>query len=117
MNYTEIIKLLDAGYTREEILAMNENSSDGEDHADKTNKNSSGGEDPADKTNKNTSGSDDTANEMSGLISEMKEAFAEMRKEFTAMNILNSRQPEEKKVDDIFANIINPARSDKKKGE
>ena len=118
MQYTEIIKLLDAGYTREEILAMNEetnkNTSGGDDPADKTNKNSSGGEDPKDKTNKNSSGSDDTANEMSGLITEMKEAFAEMRKEFTAMNILNSRQPEEKKVDDIFANIINPARNDKK---
>lgn len=111
MQYTEIIKLLDAGYTREEILAMNE---------DETNKNSSGSGDPGDETNKNSSGSDDNTNdnnEISGLISEMKEAFAEMRKEFTAMNILNSRQPEEKKVDDIFANIINPVRNDNKKGE
>ena len=104
MQYTEIIKLLDAGYTREEILAMNE----------ETNKNTSDSGDLKDETNKNTSGSDDTANEMTGLISEMKDAFAEMRKEFTAMNILNSRQPEEKNVDDIFANIINPARNEKK---
>ena len=88
MNYNEIIKLLDAGYTREEILEMEE--------------------EPENVNNNSDSG-------MSDLVKEMREAFSEMRKEFTAMNIIASRQPEEKTPEDIIANIINPTR--KKKGE
>ena len=90
MQYTEIIKLLDAGYTREEILAMNN-----EPTPEPT-------PEPAE-------------NGMSELVKEMRDAFSEMRKEFTAFNIMSSRQPEEKTPEDIIANIINPTR--KKKGE
>ena len=52
---------------------------------------------------------------ISELVKEMRDAFAEMKKEFTAFNIMSSRQPEEKTPEDIIANIINPTR--KKKGE
>ena len=89
MQYTEIIKLLDAGYTREEILAMKDEPKPEEPKPEE--------------------------NGMSDLVKEMRDAFSEMRKEFTAMNIMSSRQPEEKTPDDIIANIINPTR--KKKGE
>lgn len=102
MNYNEIIKLLDAGYTRDEILAMNEESENGN--------NNLGNETDSDEKMNNNSDSG-----MSDLVKEMREAFSEMRKEFTAMNIMASRQPEEKTPDDIIANIINPTR--KKKGE
>ena len=90
MQYTEIIKLLDAGYTRDEILAMKDEPTP----------------EPTPEPNENG---------MSELVKEMRDAFSEMRKEFTALNIMSSRQPEEKTPEDIIANIINPTR--KKKGE
>lgn len=102
MKYDEIIKLLDAGYTREEIMAMNN-------EPEEMNNNSNSDPDPDEKMNNNSESG------MSDLVKEMREAFTEMRKEFTAMNIMASRQPEEKTPEDIIANIINPSR--KKKGE
>ena len=102
MNYNEIIKLLDAGYTREEILEMKE-------EPENVNNNSDNEPDPDEKMNNNSDSG------MSDLVKEMRDAFSEMRKEFTAMNIMASRQPEEKTPEDVIANIINPTR--KKKGE
>ena len=102
MNYNEIIKLLDAGYTREEILEMKE-------EPENVNNNSASETDPDEKMNNNSDSG------MSDLVKEMRDAFSEMRKEFTAMNIMASRQPEEKTPEDIIASIINPTR--KKKGE
>ena len=99
MQYTEIIKLLDAGYTREEILAMKDEPKQ---------------EDPKQEDPKQEDPKQEE-NGMSDLVKEMRDAFSEMRKEFTAMNIMSSRQPEEKTPEDIIANIINPTR--KKKGE
>ena len=87
MNYTEIIKLLDKGFTREEILQMQEPAPEEKQ------------EDPAPVS-------------MDAVMSEVKDMFAEMKKELTAMNILNSRQSAEEQntADDILANIINPTR-------
>lgn len=101
MNYNEIIKLLDAGYSREEILAMK----DDETKAPET-------ETP---TTPETVETETPETGMSELVKEMRDAFSEMKKEFTAFNIMSSRQPEEKTPEDIIANIINPTR--KKKGE
>ena len=96
MQYTEIIKLLDAGYTRDEILAMKD--------------------EPTPEPIPEPEPTPEPAeNGMSDLVKEMRDAFSEMRKEFTAFNIMSSRQPEEKTPEDIIANIINPTR--KKKGE
>lgn len=103
MKYDEIIKLLDAGYTREEIMAMKEEPND------ENEKPSGSGADETEKSNDET--------EMSGLVKEMRDAFAEMRKEFTAFNIMASRQPDEKTPEDIIANIINPTRKETKKGD
>lgn len=104
MKYDEIIKLLDAGYSREEILAMK----DDETKAPETEK----AHDP-EKVETETPETPETG--MSELVKEMRDAFAEMKKEFTAFNIMSSRQPEEKTPEDIIANIINPTRT--KKGE
>ena len=101
MKYDEIIKLLDAGYTREEILSMNEESTP------------EPAPEPSPEPAPEPSGSNE--NEMSDLVKEMRDAFSEMKKEFIAFNIMSSRQPEEKTPEDIIANIINPTR--KKKGE
>ena len=94
MKYDEIIKLLDAGYSREEIMAM---------------------KDPEETPAPEKVETETPETGMSDLVKEMRDAFSEMKKEFTAMNIMASRQPEEKTPEDIIANIINPSR--KKKGE
>ena len=91
MKYDEIIKLLDAGYTREEILNM------------KTEPDNEPEPDP------------EPVPDMSDVLKEMRDTFADMRKEFMAMNIMNSQLPadSEKTSEEIIANIINPM--DKKK--
>ena len=98
MQYSEIIKLLDAGFTRDEILAMQDEPTT---------------EPTTEPTPEPTPEPEE--NGMSELVKEMRDAFSEMRKQFTAFNIMSSRQPEEKTPEDIIANIINPTR--KKKGE
>ena len=82
MKYDEIIKLLEAGYTREDILKM---------------------EDPA-------PAEDPAPVSMDAVMKEVKDMFAEMKKELTAMNIMASRQPadQERSSEDILATIINP---------
>ena len=102
MKYDEIIKLLDAGYSREEILAMNEEPTP------------EPAPEPTPEPTPEPSGSNENSG-MSELVKEMRDAFSEMKKEFTAFNIMSSRQPEEKTPEDIIANIINPTRT--KKGE
>lgn len=94
MNYTDIIKLLDAGYTREQILEMKE-------EPEKV-------EDPAPEEKKDP----ETHDIMESVMTEVKDMFAEMKKELTAMNILNSRQEGEdlKSSEDILASIINPTK-------
>ena len=91
MKYDEIIKLLDAGYTRDEILNMQDAPDEQTDPA------------PDEQT-------DPAPVSMDSVMTEVKEMFAEMKKELTAMNILNSRQSadENKTSEDILATIINP---------
>lgn len=92
MKYEEIIKLLDAGYSRAEIIEM---SKDPEPKDPKP-------EDPK---------PEDLKSENSDIIlGELKTLFEDMKKEFTAMNILSSRQREEEAItaDSAIANIINP---------
>lgn len=92
MNYSEIIKLLDAGYSREEILQM------------KTEEPAPAPEPEPDPEPEQVS--------TDAIMTEVKEMFAEMRKELTAMNILNSRQQDDRtEPEDILANIINPTKS------
>lgn len=99
MNYGEIIKLLDAGYTREEILAMDAPAPTDPEPA------------PADPAPADPAPTE--SDQLTTAIQELKGAFAEMRKEITAMNIMSSRQPDPKTPEDIIANIINPDRKEK----
>ena len=90
MNYSEIIKLLDAGYSREEILQMQTESETATEQETETD-------------------TETEPNITESIMKEVKEMFAEMRKELTAMNILNSRQQDDHtEPEDILANIINP---------
>ena len=97
MKYNEIIKLLDAGYSRDEILAMKEEPAPAPDPEPKP-------DDPE------PAPAPDPA---ADVMKEMKEMFAEMKKELTAMNIMNSRQESDdvKTGEDILASIINPVRN------
>ena len=93
MNYNEIIKLLDAGYSREEILQMDEKEPE-----------------PAQEPEPTTE--PEPAPSMDSIMTEVKDMFAEMRKELTAMNIMNSRlQDDHNEPEDILANIINPTKN------
>ena len=93
MKYEEIIKLLNAGYSREEILAMKE----------------APAEDPKPQ--------EEDPTDMSAVLNEMKEMFNDMGKVFSAMNIMNSRMPDEqeKTSEEIIANIISPVKSKEQK--
>lgn len=97
MKYDEIIKLLDAGYSREEILAMKEEPAPAPDP------------EPTPADPEPAPAPDPAAD----VMKEMKEMFAEMKKELTAMNILNSRQESDdvKTGEDILASIINPVKN------
>ena len=96
MKYEEIIKLLDAGYSREEILAMKEDPAPAPNPAEPE---PAPAPEPADIT--------------AGIMEEVKGMFAEMKKELTAMNIMNSRQEsdEVRTGEDILASIINPVKN------
>lgn len=97
MNYTDIIKLLDAGYTREQILEMKEPAPQ---------------EDKKEPVPQEDKKEPDTHDIMESVMTEVKDMFSEMKKELTAMNILNSRQEGEefKSSEDILASIINPTK-------
>ena len=95
MKFEEVMKLLDAGYTKDEILAMNQEPEKEPETEPET--------EPA--TNEN-------AVDMSAItdaLGEVKATFDEFKKEMIAMNIMNSRiENPEQTADDILANIINP---------
>ena len=95
MKYEEIIKLLDAGYTREEILDMETKPAVPEEPK------------PVEPK----------PDEVSETLKEMRDMFSEMKKEFTAMNILSTQRTKEseKTGEEVIANIINPVI--KKKGD
>ena len=92
MNYNEIIKLLDAGYSREEILQMDVKEPE-----------------PAPEPEPEPEPAPDP---MASIMTEVKDMFADLRKELTAMNIMNSRQQDDhNEPEDILAQIINPTKN------
>ncbi len=98
MKYEEIIKLLDAGYTREEILEMDKEPAP-EDKKDPA---------PEDKKDPAPEDKKDPAPDMSGMMEEMKTMFSDLTKELIASNIMRSRIDGEDDNEDIIAKIINP---------
>lgn len=100
MKYTEIIKLLDAGYTRDEIMKMKEEPEEQGKPEEQRKPEEQG--DPAEPEEQGK------PDDMSDMFSEMKNMFAELRKEVTAFNIMHTTQPEEQNSVDAMAKIINP---------
>lgn len=97
MKYEEIIKLLDAGYTREEILEM-----------DKPAPEEKKDPDPADKKDPAPEDKKDPAPDMTGFMDDMRKMFSDLTKELVASNIMRSRIDGEDDNEDIIAKIINP---------
>lgn len=95
MKYDEIIKLLDAGYSREEIMAMKEQPEDQEETHEEQ---------------------EEQTDPFASVVGELKDAITSMKNEITAMNIMNSRISDETRTgDDIIADIINPPKYKKEK--
>lgn len=110
MQYTEIIKLLDAGYTKEEIMQMKEPEKAADQEPEK--------KDPEKKEPAKAADPEPVKDPVNETLGELKELFADMKKEFTAMNIMNSRREDEAKTgEDIIASIINPPKKNKKEGK
>ena len=97
MKYDEIIKLLDAGYSREEIMKME----DPETKPDETKPD----ETKPDETKPDETKPDDV---LKGFADEVKAAIKDLTKEITAANIMASRQQPDPDNADVLANIINP---------
>ena len=98
MKYEEIMKLLDAGYTKEEIIAMNDpQPAEPQDPQ------------PAEPQDPQPAEPQDPQIDISSAVNELKEVFSDFKKELTAMNIMNSRieNPVES-GEDVIAKIINP---------
>lgn len=93
MKYEEIIKLLDAGYSREEILEMDKEPAPEPDPA------------PAPEPDPAPT---DPAPDMTGMMDEMKKMFSDLTKELVASNIMRSKIDGEDDNEDIIAKIINP---------
>lgn len=101
MKFDEVMKLLDAGYTKEEILAMQEAGADSKDETGADSKDEAGGNSATENEVNVTAITD--------ALGQVKETFESFKKEVIAMNIMNSRiDSEEQSADDILANIINP---------
>lgn len=102
MKYTEIIKLLDAGYSRDEIIAM-----DTQDPAD----------DPT-PVDDPTPAADpipaDIRSITDTVVTDLKDAITQLKNEITAMNIMSSRIEPEAESQDVIAQIINPVRKENK---
>ena len=94
MKYEEIIKLLDAGYSREEILEMD--------------KEPAPEPDPAPAPEPDPAPTDNPTPDMAGMMEEMKTMFSDLTKELIASNIMRSRIDGEDDNEDIIAKIINP---------
>lgn len=98
MNVLEIIKLIDAGYTKADIEAMNEKQ---DKPADKQADTAAA---PAPATTSPNAGAEqpDAAVVNAAMLQELKD----LKKAVYAMNIMNSEQPAEKSVDDILAKSL-----------
>lgn len=103
-NYAEVLRLLDEGFTRDEILAMDEQE-EGK-GADEQN------EGEAHSSGQGEKGTQDVLSEaVSSVLGEIKTVVEDFKKEITAMNIMNSQQKGGTSAptgEEVLANIINP---------
>lgn len=104
MKYEEVLDMLNKGFTVEEIRAMEHSEPEQEPETP------SEPETPAD------SEENEMISQFRESITELRDAFADLKKEMQAFNIMNSQLPPEnvRSGDDIIASIINPFEGNKK---
>lgn len=85
MNLEQTIKLLDAGYTREEILAMNKPE-----------------EKPAEPEPEPAKPEQHAEPEIPAWASQITADIADLKKALYAVNVMASAQPEQKSADDVL---------------
>lgn len=89
MNLEQTIKLLDAGYTREEILAMNQPE-----------------EKPAEPEPEPAKPEQHAEPEIPAWASQITADIADLKKALYAVNVMASAQPEQKSADDVLMNAM-----------
>lgn len=103
-NYVEVLRLLDEGFTRDEILAMDDQA-EGEGTDEQS-------EEQAHASGQSEKGAQDVLSEaVSSVLGEIKTVVEDFKKEITAMNIMNSQQKGGTSApsgEEVLANIINP---------
>lgn len=97
MNVSEIIKLIDAGYTKADIEAMNQ-------PAEPANTQADAAADPAPATPSPNAGAEqpDAAAVNAAMLKELQD----LKKAVYAMNIMQTEQPEKAGVDDILVKVL-----------
>lgn len=97
MNVSEIIKLIDAGYTKADIEAMDQ-------PAEPANTQADAAADPAPATPSPEAGAEqpDAAAVNAAMLKELQD----LKKAVYAMNIMNTEQPEKPGVDDILSKVL-----------
>lgn len=101
MTVEEMLKLIDAGFTAEDIRAMKQKPADDPAPAPAPDPKPDPKQEP-DKKPEPT--------ESEKLLSQMSADMAALRKAVYAMNVMNSAQPEQKSVDDILGNMMKGGR-------
>lgn len=98
MKVEEIIKLLDAGYSKDEIMEMNKEPEQQEES-----------QEPEQEVQPEPEQQPEQE-DMTAAVKEFKSAIEDLKKEFIAANIMASNQAGEKEVtaETAVANIINP---------
>ena len=104
MTVDEIIKLLDAGYTKDEIIEMTQEPEPQEPEPQEP--------EPQQEQQEPEPQQPVTDNEITAAVNEFKTAIDDLKKEFIAANIMTSNRAGEKNqeatAETAVANIINP---------
>jgi len=108
MKVDEIIKLLDAGYTKDEIIEMTKEPEPQQEQQEL---------EPQQEQQEPEPQQPETDNEMTAAVKEFKTAIDDLKKEFIAANIMASNRAGEQTAtaETAVANIINPF-NNKKEG-
>lgn len=100
MNVEQIIKLLDAGYTKEDIEKMNQPAAEQKKDPEPETK-----KDPEPETKPGTK-PEEKKPESEPVNNQMLKEMQDLKKAVFAMNIMQSKQPEQQSVDDILAKAL-----------
>lgn len=100
MNYEDIILLVKAGYTRDQIAAMRAQNGPAQEPAPTP--------EPTPATTPEPTPAIQPGNDLTGLTQMLTAEFAKLNDAIVKANLQQAQQPPLESVDDILASIINP---------